>query len=367
MIITDVDCAFEGNQCQWKVPSGAQGSWILEGSGSNVNPGHDHTCHDPAPIQRKCQWLSTTTNYSGTQEFILYSPEVEPSSKPGCLSFWYHYFVLDRNSWFELDTNSKPNTFGSQALWERRVASSNGWVQAWVTIPPHSGPLYLIFRAMITSTFHDTVGLDDIYYFPDHCPRTIDCDFELGPCEWKLNKASLTNGTFSDHTLQTSYGHYVLAKGRQNSATIQASIANITFGHLSNDHYYCLRFWYLMNIKEDDPNQSFSFIKVSDDKGRGQILIDSRVVAKEGRTYTWNEMIYSTYAPDLTIDLVIQMYTVDETILAIDDVTLLNEKCQPFGDCDFENGLFLLGCVELLYKLFCLSRFMRMDYQTLVA
>ena len=79
-----------------------------------------------------------------------------------CFQFWYHFFGLDHAE-LSVEIHSVQCAFNAQPVWVRRSPQSNNWALGTVDLPNSlNAHVYIIFRATLTSKYHDVVGLDDL-------------------------------------------------------------------------------------------------------------------------------------------------------------------------------------------------------------
>lgn len=349
-IYTEIDCNFEDSSCGYSVLTG--NSWTRT-SNASIDPGHDHTCSTisaSSSSSKKCgTWLSSipSSNYSGTQEFTVLTPYIYSTSQPGCLKFWYHFFGLEKAQ-FDVRVNYQATLFNAQVLWEKITPQSNNWVQGYVDVPKQSHTyIYIIFHAILTSKYHDTVGIDDITYTPGACPPSPLVDFESGLGSWKSQGATLTNGTpINDHTSNTNLGHYLLTKGGNQQSLITASLKNLTSIYTSSYYSYCFKMWYnfLFQANSGD-SDSYIFLNVTGYRYKYSRRLSIQDAYGDGLLNKWEPLSlsipnYKRYVryqvanqePQMSITL----YSKGSTQIAIDDLLVSDQACEDPGDCDFE-------------------------------
>ncbi|KAI2806772.1 hypothetical protein BLOT_008730, partial [Blomia tropicalis] len=339
--LDDIECGFEISRCGWTDPN--KNTWILTNS-TKIDPGHDHTCTSSARgghfTPHYCQWLSTVSDYTGSQEFVLYSPKVGLSKSPRCLSFWYRFFDLSLGS-FEMFINQNTNLFNATKYWEKRTPQSSNWQHAFVTIPPQLQSYYVLFRAKLNAKFHDAVGLDDIEMTSGRCPEIASCDFEYDDCSWQTNGMVKENGTDYvdiDHTWGTKEGHYLVNAGPGNH-TLIAGAGNLTSQYADKVTSFCLKFYYFITFIDDDYSDSISYIQVQ--SSYYNTIIKVQDAAGDGRIDDWYPF-YSTisyYVASYNKTVTITVYTKSGTKIAIDDIHVQGEHCEIVGECNFENDM----------------------------
>ena len=330
-------CDFDNGNCGWKAQS--DNSWIVVNKTFNYDPGHDHTCMDRIYHENCGNWLSTTKKFTDQQEFTLISPQLNNNESESCLSFWYSYFVFARSS-FEVLISQDTSVRTAESLWLRTAPQSNNFIYAQIFIPPQTKGFYLFFKAILDSTFNDTVGLDDIVYTATACQRTLDEDFESKHSKWNLNGSQIvTDKLFPDHTTGLTIGHFVLSNGAARTTTLWTSLGNIT--DVTDSYFVCLKFWYRFFVDgtKNDLN-SYLYTSLSRHSNFEYRNISIKSVYEDRLEYGWNEMNvnFNTYSlKDSNISFL--MYTKSaQTYIAIDDIKLTYSRCSIQGSCDFETG-----------------------------
>ena len=141
----------------------------------------------------------------------------------------YHIFINVVLLFFYVQLSS-----GLMVLtWSRVGTQGDDWKHGQMHFNQSSGPVTIIFEAVRGAGYQGDIAIDDIDFTRGaECPASRECTFEKtvsddGTCGWKQepasskkdqfdwtrakgSTASIMTGPKTDHTLQTSEGHYFL-------------------------------------------------------------------------------------------------------------------------------------------------------------
>lgn len=284
--------------------------------------------------------MATSPNYHGSMdEFVLFSPRVYTSYKIYCVRFWYHFFGTSTGARFLFGFKNQRNLNNFTELWSRRVPQINGWSYAAVEFHPTGFYNYLIFRALLSKDDADNVGIDDIIFTSGQCPPTPLCDLESGLCGWSASDGlKLSNATpiRGDHTLSTSYGHYLVTQPGK-TANLTGSLSKIT--NFKNDNVMCLKVWYQFVVPAGSSSSKSQFKVTVGQYTFGTITVSDSI--SDSTQNSWQmfskTVLVSFYGKTSNITLL----AVDDgqSQVAFDDIMLLDRRCETVPDCDFERGL----------------------------
>ncbi|KAM8802301.1 MAM and LDL-receptor class A domain-containing protein 1 [Rhynchonycteris naso] len=304
-------CDFEANSCGWfEAISGDHFDWTrssrssLSASLEQQAPPRDHT-HNTAQghflfILKKSSSLSQVAK--------LQSPTFSQTGRGCMLSFWFYNYGLSVGA-AVLQLHVE-NSNDSTVLWRVLHNQGHQWSQATVQLGRLTQPFHLSLEKVSLGIYDGISALDDISFDnctlplpaescegPDHfwcghtkacihrlqlcdllddcgdhtdeddCAPELQCNFEIGICNWKQDTeddfdwtrnqgptSTLNTGPMKDNTLGTANGHYLYIESSepqvfQNSAALLSPILNATgtgsctfrlYYHMFGKHIYRL-------------------------------------------------------------------------------------------------------------------------------
>ncbi|CAB4007264.1 MAM and LDL-receptor class A domain-containing 2-like, partial [Paramuricea clavata] len=338
------DCNFESGFCTWSQGAGARFNWTRQqGKTSSINtgPSQDHTLKNN---NGSYIYAEASSPRRPGDKAILVSQQVPANSRPGnCIIFWYHMFgahVGALNLYIQTGSGALP-----KPTWTRNGTQGNEWKRGMVFYPSIQSSK-ILFEAVRGRSYAGDIALDDLQIKSGFCPPADACSFEQNNlCGWKNEPtkddfdwtratggtASVNTGPSADHTFGTSKGYYMYIEATGKSRGDKAQLLSPRYPKTTGR---CLQFWY--HMYGSDMGTLTVYKKVLTSGSSYNIRIwwrsgDKSNIWRIGRVSVWS----STYDYQAVFEGVVgRSFRGD---IAIDDVKLLDGKCPPAGNCDFES------------------------------
>lgn len=317
---SNLNCTFEEERCSWyKKNFGTDFEWKLGKGYVNVfgdGPKHDHSG------KGNYMYIGGSYIYKPYGKAQLISPPQNPS-EGRCLILWYYMFGrLIGTLNIIMDTAN-----GNETVWSRTGSQANSWKMAQRTIKNNYNHT-IIIEGIMGKDSSQIIAIDDISFWNEPCPHSVECDFELDSCDmhldgWEIRKG-MNNIPSRDHSTNTSSGQYaVLLKNEGN-------LTSPLYAHKMTDH--CLRFWYFLQ------GTNIDLLKVFKLTFKPKIIIP--LWKETGDANHLGEWLYSMITVKMNTSQTQIIFTgikkANNTIIALDDIKFLEGSCPLPGSCNFE-------------------------------
>ncbi|XP_041460944.1 MAM and LDL-receptor class A domain-containing protein 2-like [Lytechinus variegatus] len=277
----------------------------------------------------------------GDSSRLVSGPLRSTKNQPYCFSFWYHMYGANIGTFNLIQRNTDGTS--EVIIWTKKGNQANVWLSAQKNIAT-TGNYELVLEAILGEHWFGDICVDDILFEEGACAGAVECDFELGFCDWTNLGSEIDEfdwlwgsaistqgkGPDVDHTTFTGSGHYIYVD--------TSKIAPGTTGILQSKDYYhtgprCVSFYYRMGgsspgtlsiYRQDDgdPFVSPSWTKTGD-QGDRWMLAQLEVTPIMSKSYKIYIELTSTG-------------TSKDSIMAIDDINIDDRFCPMQGACTFE-------------------------------
>ncbi|XP_033121814.1 MAM and LDL-receptor class A domain-containing protein 1-like [Anneissia japonica] len=304
----------------------------------------------------------SSTHQSLEQTGRIFSPIMAEFSTAKCLEFYYS--TNDTTATLNVYITKANELHYDNMIWWTNSSSGNHWRHILVDLTSINQAYKVLFEGKIRASSNVWIKLGNIALLNNVCFDNFLCDFEDSFCmvqsnndngDWQRNSGTTSSGwtgPTNDHTLGTSQGHYVYLEGiyghyhysfwfwghsyfhrTNNDYTVRMETPTIRSS--SEVHDRCLVFWYHMYgnhietlnvylLPNGEPNESEVFTK----SGNGfNVWKTAHVTITETRNFK------------IIIEGTSTGYQGD---VAIDDISILFQKCVIGFQCDFDHDI----CVE---------------------
>jgi hypothetical protein len=146
-----------------------------------------------------------------------------------------------------------------------------------------------------------------------------------------------------DHTMGTQYGFYMKVGSVNQLSSLTTSVHNVVYVNNSIppniSQKKCIKFWYYFGGDNDDTAMLKVSIKTSTGKEGLYWSRSYPIIKQNGGLSQW---VYGrTNFPAWNNDtlMISAQKSNANTVIALDDVVVQDDNCQPPGWCDFENGI----------------------------
>lgn len=346
---TVLDCTFEEvvAGCDWQA-TGA-GTWET----ISAYPELDHTL----PFYSFIPTADHTLGADGHFTIATFQKTEKPdnlTSLPikmsGCLSFYYYF---DGSSSLSLMVVMIDKISNRETVLDTTLAKSFGsWTlkQFYIHAPGyHSGQFLTMYHnyeirfMAVVAEPSGVIALDDIAFRYGKCPTSM-CTFEYGACDYSVAPIALpsawhvVNGVWlqsntslitTDHTLDSVEGHFMAfiprRKGDRNwfdSPTFQFEAER------------CLRLYYLIS------DADVATIEVAYNANNQQKTLAKRSHDTIVRGSPWT-LLQVELPPIDNLDFEVIATAggnVNGGYVAVDDISVTNDRCKALVDCDFESN-----------------------------
>uniref|UniRef100_A0A670JGF2 MAM and LDL receptor class A domain containing 1 n=1 Tax=Podarcis muralis TaxID=64176 RepID=A0A670JGF2_PODMU len=286
-------CDFETDSCGWmETARGDAFDWVrssrsgLPPAFQKQAPARDHTYNQPAGHFMFI--LRNSSSFSQTAQ--LRSPKFSQAGSGCTMTFWYYNYGLSVGAaemQLLVDGQKDPT-----ALWRIYYNQGDQWLKGFIQLGRLPHPFQLSLDKVSLGFYDGVSAIDDITFEncampppalncegPDHfwcqdskacinslllcdlvddcgdgsdedkCATELQCDFELGLCNWEQDvdddfdwtrnqgpTSTFNTGPMKDHTLGTAKGHYLYIESSepqmfQNQAALLSPVFNSTFAH----------------------------------------------------------------------------------------------------------------------------------------
>ncbi|XP_067868075.1 apical endosomal glycoprotein-like isoform X2 [Heterodontus francisci] len=332
-----ISCNFETGFCEWEQNTTIGLQWIRDnGKEPNMTQGpmYDHT------VNGKGYYLfvgPSATNVSDPRARLT-SILQTASSANQCFSFWYHMYGPKIGT---LSLKVQQQGQAEELLWTRTGTHGNQWRLGFQTIPPQIKHFKLIFEATQRNNIGD-IAIDDVTVVEGVCEAQGMCSFEANACQytsrgmerWERqtgNPGSTSNRPITDHTTETSEGHYMLAD--TSVGVLPSSHALLLVSPVQEPRDAgCSQFWFQMN--GETPGTLNVYVEEETQEKRkawnmsmGQGLTWSLGRVRIATANNW-KLVFEAVGGGAAV-----------SHIAIDDVMIDHSECPRIGACDFEQDL----------------------------
>ncbi|XP_069465368.1 apical endosomal glycoprotein [Ambystoma mexicanum] len=329
----EVSCNFETDMCGWYQDQRDDFEWALakgeQGPVSNNKPQFDHTTGSGGFV-----YADASSGLQRGTRTRLHTSLQKKNQGTLCLSFWYHMYgphIGTLNLMIRYDGQAE------SLLWTRTGTHGNAWHLGYQTLNPKEAKYQLIFESLSGGS-SGAIALDDINLRSGSCIAQTDCSFEAGLCGYSIQgknpwvrmksiSGTTKNGPSTDHTTETSMGHYMIVD------TSKAAMASGKTATMSSEKHEplsgdgCLGLWYHLSHS----NAGTLNIYVEGQKKK-QVLSISK---NPGATWHYTSVsIQSETQWMVTLEAVAA--GADLSFIAVDDIQLHRKSCPKPGTCDFE-------------------------------
>ncbi|XP_062589655.1 MAM and LDL-receptor class A domain-containing protein 1-like isoform X1 [Saccostrea cucullata] len=340
-------CSFDSNNfCGWTQDPQNSGDWILNNKGTeteNTGPTLDHTAEDHTGYYI---YMESSRRTKGDKTRLL-SPlfHIKNSTGRMCLELYYHMHGKTMGSLnVFIQNEGLTQTFQSFSI---SGDQGSQWKHLETNFTNPNVPFKIVLEGVVGPNFLSDIGIDDVIIMdcslgPGDQTKTqgvYKCDFLSGFCgwtqettdiAWQINSGdtpTIFTGPECDRT-DCQNGTYLYIETSGTSAP--GSEATLRSPLLQRSGDYCLTFFYSMygadigelRVEiEDGVNKSTEWIKQGD-QGNGW---HSAMVPISGQGGFWVLFVGKKgfgYRGDI----------------AIDDVTITENKCKVDASCDFDSG-----------------------------
>ncbi|XP_072014869.1 MAM and LDL-receptor class A domain-containing protein 1-like [Amphiura filiformis] len=368
-------CDFESVLCLWEQDINDDFDWTRNRGSAGpdwdgTGPGWDHTSQDDGVLRyfgeallrhqwvvAECLLVDPLSNldvgdvlgyYMYTEASLPRTPgEVSrllsvqlPPTDPGgnCFEVWYHMYGSSMGTlniyWSDLQ--------GTETLfWKNDIARDDMWILTRKTLTNINTKFQIIIEGIIGGELSD-MAIDDVLYTPGECADLRTCDFEYDMCDftqesrtddfdWERSMGKdIATGPISDKTRQTTTGYLMyLNPTTPHAAGVRAVLYSGSYEPTLTGN--CVKFWYYMS-----------------GSGAGTLAIwrsmggvsDGPLWSRSGdQGALWRYGYISITANDdfrVAIEGTVGSATTDT--IAIDDIDITMEPCDPPGYCDFDDG-----------------------------
>ncbi|XP_014680988.1 PREDICTED: MAM and LDL-receptor class A domain-containing protein 2-like [Priapulus caudatus] len=354
-------CDFESNMCSWVSDRTQKFEWLRNKGGTpstTTGPANDHTTGTELGYY---MYIETSTSLPSGTKARMYSEPFQATPMGGqCFNFWYHMYganIGELNIYLMQFNTANPAEI---LLWQKSKAQGSSWNEANIHISS-STEWYLIIEATLDTGYYGDIAVDDLMVFGTSCeavttattnmptpaptypPSPFDCDFQGGWCSWQhdntaefqwvsLRGATSDEGTgpLYDHTMQSSAGWYIYAKGGGQKAGDKARVVS-PLADFPTDGV-CFKYWYYMF----GTHVGRLNVYMRDSAGK-----DTQIWTRFGTDipdWKYTQLhIRHTGKYMIVMEAVVNSSTVAADI-ALDDFKFNKGPCPESSSCDFENG-----------------------------
>ena len=265
-----------------------------------------------------------------------------PPNQKYCFSFKYKMYGDNIGNLRVVMKSNDSQSLEPIVVWQRLGSQGNKWIQGQAQFTP-AIPVSLVVEGNVHGEY-SPILLDDLSLILGSCPDTPVCGFEDGNNGWvQKGEIKWTKGTgmntqglgFTpdhDHTTKSDVGHFMYLDPRGNIG----KAAILQYKKQQNTSR-CLNFWYT-----SQDNDGFLQVREKYIDGIGNNRTESMWEKPKYSLPSWQMAQVSLEPkPDMK-GYKIQIYgsvgTRNTSVMAIDDLELLDGSCPPFDHCSFERG-----------------------------
>ncbi|CAF0741635.1 unnamed protein product, partial [Brachionus calyciflorus] len=340
------DCDFETSYCNWKNDLTLPMNWTrIQGSTSTLDTGaeFDHT------LGTKNGWfvyIETSLPSKQNDTARLESIPIAGYPSISCLSFFYHMRGEHIDT---LKVYTKTQTTANETIiWSKSGNQGNKWFNGRINL--NSPDIFtVVFEGRRGNGYNGDICLDDISITDGYCETNgiFNCDFEKDLCglenditgkfNWtrRAGRYYVTTGPTVDHTTSSATGYYALFDAYSKQNGDKAGLITPTFPFISEG--YCLTWYY--HMFGNDMGKMNIYIKVDDKKG-----LLWRFGENVGNIWNSGQLTISKILDYQNFSIIFEGERVEgaTTLMALDDISLVQGSCQSFGSCTFEDDEYCL-------------------------
>ncbi|XP_033725711.1 collagen alpha-1(X) chain-like isoform X2 [Pecten maximus] len=161
--VTQYDCSFEVNTCNWKQSPTDDLDWTRNSGPTDSTSTGPDTDHTVGRGKEGYYMYLETSSYIVGHKADLVSPIVD-HTKTYCASFWYN---MNGIQIAHLSLIAKENT--ETTLWTRGGNQDANWHSVRVELPPRNSDYNLVFRATQGNGYHGDIAIDDLTVREGNC------------------------------------------------------------------------------------------------------------------------------------------------------------------------------------------------------
>eukprot|EP00057_Strongylocentrotus_purpuratus_P017999 XP_011672473.1 PREDICTED: MAM and LDL-receptor class A domain-containing protein 1-like [Strongylocentrotus purpuratus] len=256
----DLNCNFgiatsEGTFCGWTQANGSDTfNWSLfkgRTPSGYTGPQYDHTDGLSYYAYMEASSPVVSGDFARLESGALRSTQ----GQPYCFSFWYSMYGPSVGTFRVIQRD--PDGQNEVIIWTKRGNQASVWLPGQRNIITSSN-YELVLEATRAANYYGDIGLDDTALTVGACPGSIDCDFELGFCDWENLDSSNDDfdwlwgtpisaagkGPSVDHSTFTNSGHYVYVDTSANTLGETAILQSQDYIHTGPR---CMSFYYHMS------------------------------------------------------------------------------------------------------------------------
>ncbi|XP_063956757.1 MAM and LDL-receptor class A domain-containing protein 1-like [Lytechinus pictus] len=336
-------CDFDQDFCSWSSTPNPKIKWIRHSGptqSTGTGPSNDHTKGDKTGYYI---YVEASGAALGAKALLI-SDVIKNSDNGYCMDFWYHMFGASLgvlSLYQKIEGSDDPQTL----IWTETQPRGPQWNQAQLQFTG-SDPYRLVVEGGISleNIGYGDIAVDDISFHDGKCPTPNHCDFESGDCgytpgsgsnfNWNVIQPSSDVNTPSiDSTYRTAAGHVLFADISSLSSGNQKGIIETGMFDPTGVKGQCFQFWYYVGTSTVSVLKVFLVIG-----GERTKLWEMHSASHPAEWHVQEANLIST-----TQKMKISFEASSDNIdwpggIAIDDITLADFPCSPFGSCDFENG-----------------------------
>ncbi|CAF1067818.1 unnamed protein product, partial [Brachionus calyciflorus] len=341
-----LNCDFEKDFCNWNNYTFSN-SFFWKRSKANelldINgPLPDHTLQS---LDGHYVYIQSNSNQQSNKATSIRSaPFTVLYTTTSCFSFWYHMYGQAINTLNVKIENLKSNKFSN--IWSKKTSQGNAWRLGQITVQNSAGNYRYVLEGIVNGNLVGDIAVDDIVVTSGDCDLQKYCDFEskdicdffnshLGIFNWtRKNGSKTTNGTGPsfDHTTFTNSGYYMnIESSSPRREGDNAILVSPSYSY-SVSATRCIQIWYHAYGSDVGTLNVFKLEK-SGVQGNYEKLFS--ISGDQGNE--WHVTQINFYAKAYQdFNIVIEGIVDGKGDISIDDFEIRDKKCQPIGDCDFE-------------------------------
>ncbi|XP_054714592.1 LOW QUALITY PROTEIN: MAM and LDL-receptor class A domain-containing protein 2-like [Uloborus diversus] len=346
-----INCTFDVDECGWYPDNNfTVTTWQRAKTSIEYGPKNDHTGKGGYFMYLKASWY-----YRKGDKAHLVAPRQNATSGR-CFNFWYHMFGQDVGTLNVIVRTDQGNT----TIWSKSDSQGNAWKQGMRTVKSDD-PYSIVIEGIFGAYAKPVIAIDDVEMYEGKCPHAVACDFEADYCDWTYSGFDLQvakgNNPPKDHTTDTETDAISSSKDRRHARehlicldvqtvhSLHGSYAKLTVENgrlISPELYlskpdYCLNFWYFLEGDRDTQLKVQKWIPFEEDSNLKYVNVWTEVaeINMKGQWMHATAKIDDISKSDLYVQFNGSRKNASN-VVAIDDVSLDEGTCPPYGSCTFE-------------------------------